>query len=101
MAQRTYALLWALGQSLDGDKTLSQEVILFSLAQSPSCSPLLDFRSALSPMSESTCRALDPEATDVPVHSDCDLREQTVHSEHTGLPGGEDGRLQGKSHLEI
>lgn len=52
-------------------------------------------------MSESTCRALDPEATDVPVHSDCDLREQTVHSEHTGLPGGEDGRLQGKSHLEI
>lgn len=35
VAQRTYALLWALGHPLDGDKTLSQEVILFSLHSPP------------------------------------------------------------------
>lgn len=31
VAQRTHALLWALGHPLDGDKTLSHGVILFSL----------------------------------------------------------------------
>lgn len=33
------------------------------------------------------------------MHPDCDLPEQTVHNKHTGLPGGEDRRLQGKIHL--
>lgn len=40
VAQRTYALLWALGYPLGGDKTLSHEVIVFSLHSPPLFSTL-------------------------------------------------------------
>ena len=48
----------------------------------------------------STCRVSDPETADLPVDPDCDLLEQSIHSEHKWPLSHHNTGLQGKGHLE-